>query len=297
MSAERTFDDVCGSVADGAAVDWNTLDSEARDGDTRDLLTQLKIVSDLASAHRLIEDPESADRTRESSLGSTMPQVELHRWGRYELVEQLGRGTFGRVYRAWDPDLERFIAIKVILPIESGAVKDALRDRVLREGRAIAKINHPNVVSVFGVEVHDGQVGLCMELVKGKTLDEIVRTHGTLGPLEAAMIGQSVCRALSAVHGANLVHRDVKARNVMRADDGRIVLMDFGAGQVLRDSSGRHRGGMQGTPIYMAPEALAGAPGSVATDIYSTGVLLYFLVSGRYPFEGTTTEEVERAHM
>ena len=172
---------------------------------------------------------------------------------------------------------------------------DALRDRVLREGRAIAKINHTNVVSVFGVEVHDGRVGLCMELVTGKTLDQIVRAQGTLGAHEAMMIGQSVCRAMSAVHGANLVHRDIKARNVMRADGGRIVLMDFGAGQALRDRSGAGRGDVHGTPLYMAPEALAGRPGAVATDIYSTGVLLYYLVTGRYPFEGATTEEVERA--
>ena len=269
MAPERTtLDDVCGSVADGASIDWKTLDTQARDQDDRDLLAQLKVVSDLASAHRLLPESES---THTGPAVVDMPEVQLHRWGRYELVEQLGRGTFGRVYRAWDPDLERFIAIKLILPIEG--VKDAVRDRVLREGRAIAKVSHPNVVSVLSVEVHDGQVGLCMELVKGKTLDEIVRAQGTLGAQEAAAIGQSVCRALTAVHVANLVHRDIKARNVMRADGGRIVLMDFGAGQVLRDTDKLSRGGVQGTPIYMAPEALAGSPGSVATDIYSTGVL------------------------
>ncbi len=293
MAPERTtLDDVCGSVADGASIDWKTLDTQARDQDDRDLLAQLKVVSDLASAHRLLPESES---THTGPAVVDMPEVQLHRWGRYELVEQLGRGTFGRVYRAWDPDLERFIAIKLILPIEG--VKDAVRDRVLREGRAIAKVSHPNVVSVLSVEVHDGQVGLCMELVKGKTLDEIVRAQGTLGAQEAAAIGQSVCRALTAVHVANLVHRDIKARNVMRADGGRIVLMDFGAGQVLRDTDKLSRGAVQGTPIYMAPEALAGSPGSIATDIYSTGVLLYFLVSGRYPYEGATTEAVEQAHI
>jgi serine/threonine-protein kinase len=199
------------------------------------------------------------------------------------------------VYRAWDPDLERFIAIKLIHPVHG--MKDELKARVLREGRAIARVTHPNVVSVLGVEVHDGHVGLCMELVNGKTLDEIVRTQGTLGAQEATMIGQCVCRALSSVHAANLVHRDIKARNVMRAEGGRIVLMDFGAGDVLRDKGEDTPGALHGTPIYMAPEALAGRPGSVATDIYSTGVLLYFLVTGRYPFEGATTEEVRQAHV
>jgi serine/threonine-protein kinase len=292
MAPDRTLANVCRAVADGRDIDWGSLDTPARDEDSRDLLRQLRVVSDLATAHRAIEDPD-ADRTHEL-IGGVAPSVDLQRWGRYELVEELGRGTFGRVYRAWDPDLERFIAIKLILPIVG--VEDVVFDRVLREGRAIAKVSHPNVVSVLGVEVHDGQVGLCMELVNGKTLDEIVRTQGRLGAQEAAMIGQSVCRALSAVHGANLVHRDVKARNVMRQDGGRIVLMDFGAGQVLRGTARVRSAGLQGTPIYMSPEALAGAPGSVASDIYSTGVLLYFLVSGRYPFEGATTKDVERAH-
>jgi hypothetical protein len=294
MSAERSLQDVCTSVADGTAVDWRRLDSKADSQDARDLLAQLQVVADLAGAHRVIED--DSERTRSATVGAARPEPEgeLSRWGRYQLAEQLGRGTFGRVHRAWDPDLERYVAIKLIHPIEG--VRDALKDRVLREGRAIARISHTNVVSVFSVEVHDAQVGLCMELVAGKTLDDIVRNHGVMGAHEAMMVGQSVCRALSAVHAANLVHRDIKARNVMRADGGRIVLMDFGAGEALRDNAAGRAGSRQGTPIYMAPEALAGRPGTVASDIYSTGVLLYFLVSGRYPFEGATTEELERAH-
>jgi serine/threonine protein kinase len=294
MPADRSLDNVCDSVADGTPIDWNALDSKASDEDTRELLHQLRVVAELAGAYRLLEPPESADRTRAASVGPVVADTAPRKWGRYELVEKLGRGTFGTVYRAWDPELERHVAIK-LLNTRQG-VKDSLKARVLQEGRAIAKVNHPNVVSVLGVEVHEGQVGLCMELVKGKTLDDIVKTQGTLGAQEAAMVGQDVCRALAAVHSAKLVHGDVKARNVMRAEGGRIVLMDFGAGQVLSDDAGIHRRTATGTPIYMAPEALAGHPGTVATDIYSTGVLLFYLVSGRYPVEGATTDDVERAH-
>jgi protein kinase-like protein len=294
MSANRTVDEVCSSVADGAAIDWPALDSEAREEDARDLLEQLRIIADVAIAHRSLEDTASSTRTRGVAAVVSGSEPLPRRWGRYDLLEELGHGTFGRVYRAADPDLQRFLAIKLLRPTEG--MTDVLNDRVLHEGRAIAKVVHPNVVSVYSVEVHDRQVGLCMELVNGKTLDTIVKTQGTLSALEATMIGQSVCRALCAVHGAGLVHRDVKARNVMRAEGGRIVLMDFGTGEVLRDETEARNGAPQGTPIYMAPEALTGAPGSVATDIYSTGVLLYFLVSGRYPFEGATTAEVKRAH-
>jgi serine/threonine protein kinase len=292
MSADSRLDEVYGSVADGQPVDWTTLESHTTD-DTRELVEQLRIVSELARVHRLLEEPPSTDRTTIEFGGRQADPAVLH-WGRYTLVEKLGTGTFGTVYRAWDPELERHIAIK-LLHTHHG-VTPSLKGRMLQEGRAIAKVSHPNVVSVFGVEVHDDRVGLCMELVKGKTLDEIVRTQGTLSAREAATVGEAVCRALAAVHGATLVHRDVKARNVMREDGGRIVLMDFGTGQTLTSDEAEDRPLAAGTPIYMPPEGLAGGGGSVAGDIYSTGVLLFFLVSGRYPFEGATVEEVARAH-
>jgi serine/threonine protein kinase len=292
MSSNSRLDEVCESVADGQPVDWATLDSHTTD-DTRELVEQLRIVSELARVHRLLEEPPSTDCTTIEFRGRQADLAVVH-WGRYTLVEKLGTGTFGTVYRAWDPELERHIAIK-LLHTHHG-VTPLLKGRMLQEGRAIAKVSHPNVVSVFGVEVHDDRAGLCMELVKGKTLDEIVRTQGTLSAREAATVGEAVCRALAAVHGATLVHRDVKARNVMREDGGRIVLMDFGTGQTLTNDEGADRPLAAGTPIYMPPEALAGGGGSVAGDIYSTGVLLFFLVSGRYPFEGATVEEVARAH-
>ena len=301
MPADPRLDDVFDSVADGTPIDWNALDSQATDANTRELLEQLRIVAGVAGAHRSVVDdsgtvdiPTSEDRTRTATAPVLARESTANQWGRYELVEKLGRGTYGTVYRAWDSELERFLAIKLIHPLHG--LKDSARMRVLKEGRAIAKVSHPNVVAVHGVEVHDDQVGLCMELVKGKTLDEIVKKQGRLGAHEATTIGQAVCRALAAVHAANLVHRDVKARNVMREDGGRIVLMDFGAGQVLSDQPGVERRGAAGTPIYMAPETLAGAEGSIASDIYSTGVLLFYLVTGRYPYEGSTPEEVARAH-
>ncbi len=291
MASDSRLNEVFDSVADGDPVDWTDVDSHQTDDDTRGLLKELRIVAAVAGFHRSPED--SSDRTHTAEIPAPPEQPGARRWGRYDLVEKLGRGTYGTVYRAWDADLERFIAVKLLHSLEG--MTPILKARMLQEGRAIARVSHKNVVSVLGVEVHEGQAGLCMELVKGRTLDEIVKTQGTLGAHEAITVGQAVCRALAAVHGSSLVHRDVKARNVVREDGGRIVLMDFGAGQVLSDRPGDRRGAA-GTPIYMAPEVLGGGTGTIAADIYSTGVLLFFLVTGRYPYEGATIEEVGRAH-
>ena len=136
-----------------------------------------------------------------------------------------------------------------------------------------------------------------MEFVHGDTLDTVLRSHGTLNAGEAALVGQDVCRALAAVHLAGFVHRDVKPRNIMRDRTGRIVLMDFGTGQDIVDPTGEGRMNIAGTPPYMAPEVLAGQPATVASDVYSVGVLLYHLVTSAYPVEGRTIDEITAAHL
>ena len=171
-----------------------------------------------------------------------------------------------------------------------------MKERLLREGRALAKVRHPNVVSVLGVESHGDRVGLCMEFVPGQTLEHVLRTGGTLNPRETVAIGQDVCRALAAVHHAGFVHRDVKARNVMREEDGRIVLMDFGTGREVRPQEIVRRPDMAGTPLYMAPEVLAGEPASPASDVYSVGVLLYHLVTSEYPVQADSVDALRAAH-
>ncbi len=214
-------------------------------------------------------------------------------WGRFHLLQEVGAGAYGSVHRAWDPDLERVLAIKIL----HRHVGDSdLRGRILHEGRALAKVRDTNVVNVLGVETLGNEVGLCMEFVQGETLEALLRTHGTLNAREAALWGQDICRALSAVHLAGFVHRDVKPRNVMRDRTGRIVLMDFGTGLDLYALSAEDRMDIAGTPPYMAPEIFAGEPATMASDCYSVGVLLYHLVTAAYPVEGRTVEEIRAAH-
>ncbi|HET9372100.1 MAG TPA: serine/threonine-protein kinase [Vicinamibacterales bacterium] len=212
------------------------------------------------------------------------------RWGEFRILRELGRGGFGCVYRALDEGLSKEIALKVV----------RLRDRsrlaeVMREGQMLARMRHPHIVTVHAVRQAGDEVAFVMELVEGESLEQRVVRAGQMGSEEAITIGQTLCHALAAVHRAGLLHRDIKARNVMREAGGRIVLMDFGAG---RDRNVHEPGDdLTGTPLYLAPELFHGDSASPASDIYSLGVLLYFLVTGTYPVEGPTAVAIAMAHV
>jgi tetratricopeptide (TPR) repeat protein len=201
---------------------------------------------------------------------------ELGAWGDFRLLERVGHGGFGEVYRAWDPRLEREIALKLLLPNSVGG--DEEYRALLREARALASVQHPNIVHVYGIDRHDGRVGFWTDFVHGKTLSAVIRAQGAFGYREAALIGLDVARALSAVHRTGLLHRDIKAENVMREEGGRILLMDFGL-----SSLPQLQANISGSPNYMAPELFQGRAATVASDIYAMGVLLYYLVTGEYP--------------
>jgi len=153
----------------------------------------------------------------------------LFRWGHLEICEKIGEGVYGEVFRAWDTALEREVAVK-FLRSEASPVA-AL---VLREGRHLAKIGYPGVVTVYGAQQLDGRVGIWMEYVRGRTLEDVLQQGGPFSPEEALQIGIDLCRALAAVHRAGLVHRDVKTRNVVREDTGRVVLNSQAGGRNAR---------------------------------------------------------------
>lgn len=224
------------------------------------------------------EDPTvSFDATQGNRAGAPPPSSA---WGGFRLLARVGQGGFGEVYRAWDPHLQREVALKLLLP---GAVTgEAEYEAMLREARAMASVHHPNIVPVYGIDRHDGRVGFWTDFVHGKTLATVLREQGKFGARESASIGLDVAKALSAVHRAGLLHRDIKAENVMREEGGRILLMDFGL-----SSGGKQQTFVAGTPNYMAPELFRGAQNTIATDIYALGVLLYYLVAGEYPAQLT----------
>jgi serine/threonine protein kinase len=288
--SEAVLDQAIEQIADGLSVDWSALDQPAP-GRAREWARSLRVLNDIVKLHR--DAAADYDQTTLATMPApeTAAVAEPDAWGKYRLANKVGEGSYGSVYRAWDSDLERDVAIK-ILHRRVGDTR--LRERLLQEGRALAKVQHNNVVRVLGIEAHGDRVGLCMEFVRGKTLADIVRDQGRLSAAEAVVIGEDLCRALSAVHRASFIHRDVKAKNVMRDDAGRIVLMDFGTGRAAEAQGGKSD--RAGTPLYMAPEALEEGQVSPRSDVYSLGVLLYYLVSGDYPVTARSVEELREAH-
>lgn len=220
-------------------------------------------------------------------FGEAEPPREATRWGHLEIRDEVGRGTSGTVYRAWDTRLAREVALKLFDPDSAAA------DAGMAEGRLLARLRHPHIVTVYGTDSIDGVSGLWMELVQGDTLEEMVDRDGPMSLEEALLTGIDLAGALAAVHAAGMLHRDVKTRNVVRQYGGRLVMMDFGAGHL---SGFEPSAAGAGTPLYMAPEVLAGQPASVASDVYGLGVLLYHLVTGSYPVIAENLPALRAAH-
>ena len=292
MDNESRLGLLASAILEGRRIDWPTVESTA-DPDDRAIIEQLQIVAEIAAMQRHADDAGSGSATAESAPGAAAQSV----WGHLRLIERVGRGTFGDVYRAWDEHLDREVALKLLraTPITddpSASLSDPLR--VVNEGRLLARVRHPHVITVYGAEPRAGTVGIWMEFIRGRTLHEIVAQQGPMGAREAVAAVADLCRALAAVHHAGLLHRDLTARNVMREEGGRLVLMDFGAGhEHAPERQGRE---MTGTPLYMAPELFTGGCADQRTDIYALGVLLYYLVTGRFPVEGPSLSAIGQAH-
>ena len=199
----------------------------------------------------------------------------------------LGRGGMGIVWRARDEYLHRDVAVKEItLPDGLGeADRAGLLERFVREARAAARLDHPAIISVYDVITEDGLPWIVMRLVRGRSLDQLVRDDGALPPVRAAAIGLQVLDALGAAHAERILHRDVTPRNVLVGDDGRIVLTDFGIASIQGATALTGTGALIGSPGYMAPERLRGHAAGPESDLWSLGATLYFAAEGRRAYE------------
>jgi serine/threonine-protein kinase len=274
------------SLVDGQSVDWEAALRDARDDEERARLEDLRGLAQFAEN----EDASVAPSHPAESTVGVPPPAPSHtprRWGHLEILEEIGSGAYGVVYRAWDTRLARDVALKLLFDDENG--------RSIEEARRLASVSNPHVVSVYGADRIDGKVGVWMELLKGRTLDATFSALGPLSEREAIGVAIDVCSAVAAIHAAGLIHRDIKAQNVMRERGGRLVLMDLGASIAVSDLAAASAS-VTGTPLYMAPELFEGAGPSVSSDIYAIGVLLYRLVSMEFPIEGRTLGDVRRAH-
>ena len=296
------LDKLAADIADGKPIDWDEIARLPPDDPRRLLFEELRVVTGIAEQHRSAVE-EAADLV--TTTGGPLDHIprfdfvrtsahedsdSLGQWGNLLLRRKIGEGAFGEVFHAHDLWLDHPVALKLLKP---EIAKSDFSARILHEARRLARVRHPNVVNVHGADMHDGRIGFWMDLVEGETLADLL-SRGPLSPGEATVIGQELCLALAAVHGANLIHRDVKAQNVMRASNGgRIILMDFGAGEFIDRPS---NASMRGTPLYIAPELFDGVRASVSTDVYACGVLLYHLVTGKFPVTGSSIEALADAH-
>jgi serine/threonine protein kinase len=250
---------------------------------------------------QLLNVAELAQQLGPTSSRSTLPQPRpsavqapaLPRsFDSYELLQELGRGAMGVVYKAWDPRLKRYVALKMLLGGEHASPLELTRFR--GEAQSAAKLSHRNIVPVYQVGEYEGQAYFSMQYVEGSTLAALVR-GGPLPPREAARLVAAIARAVDHAHQSGILHRDLKPANVLIDGDGEPLVTDFGlAKRVHGEPSLTASGAIVGTPSYMAPEQAAAMPGSAqpTCDVYSLGAILYELLTGRPPFQAASAVDV-----
>jgi serine/threonine-protein kinase len=220
---------------------------------------------------------EASEAPAAATVAASAPPTE----SRYELVEEIGRGGMGVVYRARDTRLERIVALKR-LP-ESLREHPRAVELFEREARAAARLNHPNIVTLFDAGEENGSYFITMELLEGMPLNDILERRGRLSPRDVARLGVQIAKGLQYAHEQRIVHRDIKTANLFFTRDQIVKIMDFGIAKSLEEVR-RSATIVGGTPFYMAPEQAAGKPVDHRADLYAFGVTLFHLATGGLPF-------------
>jgi hypothetical protein len=218
-------------------------------------------------------------------------------FGNYEILEELSEGGMGRVFHARHLPLQRDVALKVLADRFAG--DEAYRLRFLKEARAVARLNHSNIVQVYDFGRVDGTIYLAMELVRGSSVGGCIKRDGRFPERKAIAIVRQACIALGVAHAAGIIHRDVKPDNLILGDDGTVKLVDLGLAKSLSDDQTLTQSGIvSGTPHYISPEQIAGLKEiDGRADIYSLGATLFHMVTGRTPFEGSSPMVVVAKHL
>ncbi len=216
------------------------------------------------------------------------------KYGRYEIVDELGSGTMGVVYKAHDPQIDRMVALKILR--SDRVVSQDFVLRFLREAKAIGRISHPNIVTVYDVGQDHGTIYIAMEYLEGRPLNEVIKGR-TLPVEEAVDMCVQVAEALGYAHSRGITHRDIKPSNIILTPDNRIKLTDFGIARIEDPDAAQQTqaGDILGTPVYMAPEQVMGQKADARTDLYALGVIVYEMVVGKRPFGGGNIAAIFRS--
>jgi serine/threonine protein kinase len=217
-------------------------------------------------------------------------------YGRYQIFDELGKGSMGIVYRAHDPQIDRLIALKVLRQ-DKITSEDFVR-RFLQEAKAIGRLSHPNIVTVYDAGQDHSTIFIAMELLKGKPLSEF-SDNGEARLQNIVNIGVQVAEALDYAHGQGIVHRDIKPPNIILTSERQVKITDFGIAHIEDPNAPHHTqvGDILGTPFYMSPEQVSGQPADGRSDLYSLGVILYELCTGKKPFTGSNISSIFNAIM
>ena len=215
--------------------------------------------------------------------------------GRYQIVRNIGEGGMANVYLAYDTILEREVAVKILrgdLATDEKFVK-----RFQREAKAASSLNHPNIVEMYDVGEDDGNYFIVMEYIDGKTLKSLIKKRGALSLPEVIDIMLQLTSAIACAHDSYIIHRDIKPQNVLILEDGRVKITDFGIAIALNSAELTQTNSVMGSVHYLPPEQANGRGATIKSDIYSLGILMYELLTGKLPFKGENAVEIALKQM